>query len=129
MDRIFKMLYYYKSIIFVMIFSFTTGNLAQAEQFHCEIQKATSSLPFEMTYDDYKKYDMKFKVETSDTEIFFFNLWPSRELITLDIDTNGSIALVGSGITSKFVLDKKTGKFGLAFLAPPIPRMLSGYCS
>ena len=128
MDRIIKMFYYYKSILFVIIFSFTTGNLVQAEQYHCEIKKVSSSLPIEMTYDEYKKYDMKFKIETSDTEIYFFNLWPSRELITLNIDTNGSIALVGSGITSKFVLDKKSGTYGLAFLAP-LPRMFSGYCS
>ncbi len=102
---------------------------AQATDFlRCEIKTASTSLPmFPNAVHDWKKKDKLFSVSVDSSNIKISSLLGGDPInFKLEFD---SIALIGSTVTAKFVFDKETKDFGLAFLAPPLPRLFTGSCS
>ena len=102
---------------------------AQATDFlRCEIKTASSSLPgIPNTVYDWKKKDKLFSVSVDSSNIQISSLLDA-DPINFKLEFN-STALIGSTPFSKFAFDKKTKRFGLAFLAPHLPRLFTGSCS
>ena len=112
------------SLILVLI-----STQVQATDFiQCEIKTASSSLPGDFNnVRNWKKKDKLFSASVDSSNIHISSLY-GRDAIKFKLEFN-SIALIGSTPTAKFVFDKDTKKFGLAFLAPPLPHFFTGTCT